>query len=109
MRSLTVRAIAAGASSGMAKHELTLISQRTYVSAPAASRSPYKKSASQITGKEASAIASISINCGIHSFSINLRNAWNCWESGPYMMRGPDCASGESGPSGGGGIKALIS
>jgi hypothetical protein len=29
MRSLTVRAIAAGASSGIAKHELALISQST--------------------------------------------------------------------------------
>jgi hypothetical protein len=33
-------AIAAGASSGIAKHELTLISQRTYVSAPDTSRGP---------------------------------------------------------------------
>jgi len=40
MRSRTVRAMAAGASSGMAKHELTLISQRTYVSLPAALRGP---------------------------------------------------------------------
>src|ERR1700739_3169605 len=36
----TRRAISAGAWSGMAKTELTLISQRTYVSSPAAVRGP---------------------------------------------------------------------
>jgi hypothetical protein len=39
-RCFTVRAIAAGASSGIAKQELALISHKTYVSAPAASFGP---------------------------------------------------------------------
>src|SRR5215469_6246500 len=48
--------------------------------------------------------ASISRSCiiwGTHSSSIFARSVWNGSASGLCMMRGPGCAAGESGPSGG--------
>src|SRR5947209_4272122 len=60
-------------------------------------------------GSEMRSIPRISIICGVHSASIFARSAWNGAASGPCMMRGPGCAAGESGPSGGGGTNALIS
>src|ERR1700756_3150547 len=59
-------------------------------------------------GSDARSMSSTSIICGTHSVSILMRRLRNWRASGPCMIRGPGWASGESGPSGGGGISALM-
>src|SRR6476620_8438073 len=59
-------------------------------------------------GKDAASRPRRRIICGVHSSSILARSVWKGAASAPCMMRGPGCAAGESGPSGGGGISALI-
>src|SRR3954452_7208018 len=59
-------------------------------------------------GSSSLPMPSVSIMRGVHSPSINARRRWNCGAEAGCMMRGPGCAAGESGPSGGGSISALM-
>ncbi len=60
-------------------------------------------------GERGASISEPPIICGVHSISIFVRSAAKARASGPCMMRGPDCAAGESGPPVRGAINALMS